>query len=71
MQVRISVQVYNCAPEGHTVLRFSRDQIVTGRVAELALADKAGEIVGVPDLETKVTPPEEKKKRPYHRKAHP
>lgn len=71
MKVQISIPVYACAPEGHTVLRFMHGAVVTGRAAEMALADKAGEVIGAPVLETKVTPPDEKKKRPYHRKVHP
>lgn len=32
---------YRCAPEGHTVVVFLRGQRVTGRVAEMAIADGA------------------------------
>jgi hypothetical protein len=31
-----------CAPEGHTTLRFKAGDVVTGKVAELALAADAG-----------------------------
>lgn len=33
---------YKCAPEGHTTLAFKEGEEVTGKVAEMALADKAG-----------------------------
>lgn len=32
---------YRCAPEGHTVVTFPMGEIVTGHVAEWAVADKA------------------------------
>lgn len=63
MQVRITIPVYKCAPEGHTLFSYAEGTIVTGNAAKLALADKAGEVVGGPDLETKITPPAEVKKR--------
>ena len=53
---------YRCAPEGHTVVSFPAGSIVTGKVAEWALADKAASrMFDAP--ETKVTPPTETKKR--------
>lgn len=36
-----SKEGYRCAPEGHTVVRFGFGEIVTGKVAEWALADGA------------------------------
>ena len=50
---------FSCAPEGHTVFRFRAGDILTGREAELALADDAGhepkslEVKVVADVETK------------------
>jgi hypothetical protein len=38
MKARI-LRAWACAPEGHTVVRFDANAIVTGRIAELALAD--------------------------------
>jgi hypothetical protein len=71
MQVRITAPVYKCAPEGHTVFRYQQGDIVTGRVADLALSDGAGQVIAH-DLETKITPPAEKKiPRTYRRKAKP
>lgn len=32
---------YRCAPEGHTVVLFPLGAVVTGKVAEWALADRA------------------------------
>lgn len=62
MQVRISIPVYNVAPEGHTVHSYTEGMIVTGRAAELALADKAGVLVSEL-LETKIVAPAETKSR--------
>jgi len=60
MQVRITVPLYKCAPEGHTVMSYREGVIVTGRAAQMALADNAGEVLGEP-RETKITPPPETK----------
>lgn len=55
-------RAYSCAPEGHTVIRFEIGAMLTGRAAEMALADGAGiEIGEAPALETKITPPDETK----------
>jgi hypothetical protein len=37
---------YRCAPEGHTVRTFPAGTIVTGRVAEWALADEMATVLG-------------------------
>lgn len=51
---------YRCAPEGHTVILFPAGSIVTGKVAEWALDDRAASrMFDAP--ETKVTPPTETK----------
>lgn len=60
MQARITVPLYKCAPEGHTVLSYPMGTVVSGIVARLALADNAAEAMG-DALETKVTPPPEAK----------
>lgn len=62
MQARIIVPAYRCAPEGHTVHVYLEGQIVSGIVAELALAEKAAELVSAP-LENKIIAPAEVKKR--------
>lgn len=54
---------YACAPQGHTVFRFLTGQIVTGRVAEMALADGCAEVLG-PKPEQKISPPPEAKATP-------
>lgn len=51
-------QDWSCAPDGHTVLRFKAGDTLTGRAAELALADGVGfnpveETKPAPKLETK------------------
>ena len=48
MQVRITVPLYKCAPEGHTVMSYREGVIVTGRAAQMALADNAAEVLGEP-----------------------
>lgn len=56
---------YLCAPQGHTVMHFHEGQIVSGLVAELAVADGAAAPINMTraaDLETKVEPPVETKK---------
>lgn len=55
---------YRCAPEGHTVVHFAAGVIVTGKIAEWALADHAAQRMFEPREETKVvTAPETKAKR--------
>lgn len=61
MQARISVPVYRCAPEGHTVLSFAEGTVVSGAVAQLAITDGAGVAMDVGPIETKITPPPEAK----------
>lgn len=64
MQVRLTRE-YRCAPEGHTVQAFPAGLIVSGQVAEWALADGAGERADGPVAETKVVhPPEVKAGKP-------
>lgn len=59
---------YACAPEGHTVVKFKAGDEVTGKAAELALADGAAfEAPGMGDLETKVEEPDETKDAPRKR----
>ena len=53
---------YKCAPGGHTVETFQEGQIVSGQVAEWALADKAASRMFDPREETKVTAPDEVKR---------
>lgn len=62
MQVRITIPLYKCAPDGHTVLSYPEGFIVTGRAAAMALADEAGEALDAP-RETKIAPPPEAKAR--------
>jgi len=46
---------YACAPDGHTTIRYKAGDVVTGKAAELALADGAAFEAGEPPkLETKV-----------------
>lgn len=52
---------YKCAPQGHTVETFAEGIVVTGKVAEWALADRAASRMFDPVAETKVTPPNEAK----------
>jgi len=63
---------YLCAPQGHTVMHFHEGQIVSGLVAELAVADGAAVPINMTraaDLETKVEPPFEAKPRGRPRKS--
>lgn len=68
MEVKITKEGgYLCAPSGHTVMHFLQGQIVSGRVAELALADGAGEPISTAkavELEYKIEEPQELKRRP-------
>jgi hypothetical protein len=72
MRVQITKEGgYACAPHGHTVERFERLSVVTGRAAECALADGAGKAMfEAPPLETQAmaTVPETKRKRGRPRK---
>ena len=56
MQARIT-RPYSCAPEGHTTLHFAPGSLVTGRTAELAIADGAAVLDPSSD---QVAPPENK-----------
>lgn len=40
-KAKITKDEYRCAPDGHTVEKFFKGDIVEGVVAEMALADKA------------------------------
>lgn len=51
---------YNCAPRGAVVEHFPKGEIVTGQVAEWALADKAGtEVKPEKPAKTKAAPKQE------------
>lgn len=55
---------FSIAPEGHTVFHHKAGEQVTGKVAELALADNAAiEIADIAPLEKKVETPTETKSR--------
>jgi len=60
---------YLCCPEGHTAVRYMAGTIVTGQVAEWAVADKAASRMFNPVEETKVTPALETKGPRRKRKA--
>lgn len=51
----VLIRDYACAPEGHTVQRFRMGDVLTGRAAEMALADDAAFEAqdGTPELEVK------------------
>lgn len=51
---------YRCAPEGHTVESYKAGDVVTGRVAELALQDGAAKRIRAPRV-TKPAAPNEAK----------
>ena len=60
---------YECAPSGFAVERFAFGDIVSGRVAEWAIADKAAQRMFDPRTDTQVdTVPETKAKRGRPRK---
>lgn len=55
---------FSIAPEGHTVFHYKTGEQVTGKVAELALADNAAiEIADIAPLEKKIEYPAETKSR--------
>lgn len=54
---------YKCAPKGHTVVVIPEGEIVTGKIAKWAIADRAGRAMFDPRKETKVTPPKETKRK--------
>lgn len=58
---------YQCAPEGFRVDRFEFGAIVTGKVAEWALADKAAQAMFDPREEAKVETVPEVKAAPKRR----
>ena len=61
---------YRCAPEGHTVVTFPFGAIVTGQIAEWALADKAASrMFPASDREKKVTGPTETKRKAPAKRA--
>lgn len=59
---------YRCAPSGSVVQTFAHGSIVTGQVAEWALADRAAQRMFDPREATKVVMPGETKKRGRPRK---
>lgn len=64
----ILTRPYACAPEGHTVVKHEAGATVTGRVAEMALADGAAvEVREHEPFETKIAPPDETKAAPKKR----
>jgi hypothetical protein len=52
-------QDWACAPEGHTTLHFKAGDTLTGKAAEMALADGVG---FTPVAENKIEPPLENKR---------
>lgn len=56
MQARLT-RSYSCAPEGHTTLHFAPGALVTGRTAELAIADGAA---AIDPIHNQAAPPENK-----------
>jgi hypothetical protein len=58
---------YKCAPKGAIVETFAFGEIVTGQVAEWALADRAASAMFDPREETKVEAPAETKAAPKKR----
>lgn len=55
---------FECAPDGHTVVVFRFGEIVSGQVAEWAIAARAGSAMFDPREDTKVVqPPEVKAKK--------
>lgn len=59
---------YRCAPSGSVVQTFATGDIVQGKVAEWAIADKAAQRMFDPREATKVVAPPETKKRGRSRK---
>lgn len=58
---------YKCAPKGAIVETFPFGTIVTGQVAEWALADRAASAMFDPREETKIVTPTETKAAPKKR----
>ena len=58
MQVKLT-RDYSCAPEGHTIVRYSEGDVLEGRAAEMALSDKAGKKLGKRTPAPKTTKPAE------------
>lgn len=54
---------YLCAPEGHSEVLFPMGTIVTGQVAEWALADHAAQRMFDPVAKKKVVTPKETKRK--------
>jgi hypothetical protein len=50
MQAEIT-KFYRIAPEGHTTLTFQKGDVVSGKVAERAIADGCAVEIGKPKLE--------------------
>lgn len=62
MKVKL-IRPFACAPEGHTVIRFDANEILTGDLAKLAFDEGSGiEIAEAPVLETKVETKKKTKK---------
>lgn len=67
-QAKITKQEgYRCAPDGVNVVTFGFGTIVTGKVADWALADKAAQRMFDPREETKVEAVSETKAKPRSR----
>lgn len=50
---------YKCAPEGHTTIKFKEGETLTGRAAEMAVADGAAKKPKKSTPKPKVTKPAE------------
>ena len=60
---------FECAPDGHTVVVFNFGDIVTGQVAEWALAARAASAMFDPREDTKVVAPPETKGKASRKKT--
>lgn len=40
-KAKITADEYKCCPDGHTEVTFAKGDVVTGQIAEWALADRA------------------------------
>lgn len=63
---------FSIAPEGHTVYHYKTGDKVSGKVAEVAVANQAAlEIADIETLETKISPPQETKAKRHKSRSNP
>lgn len=61
MKAKITAEIYRCAPKGSITETYYKDEIVTGKAAEMAVEDKAAKVVKESEPKKPELKPKEKK----------